>query len=467
MQIDNSGLVNYADMISGLHSKWKPHVGQKRVGRALLQDNCRAIFIQAGRNWGKTSLVTYLLWRWAKSNPYSSNYYFAPFMKQAREILWAAGQIQGFGPKEWIEGKPNNTEMRIPFTNKSFIKLDGSDNVDAYRGIKPNGLIIFDEFKDFREEFYEVFDPNRAAHDAPLIIIGTPPDREGQFLNVAKVYDEDSSKRFFLAPTEENPYISKEWLASKKKELYDRAEGDVWEREYMAKYVPGGVCKIFPMISKRHVRTHQDIMSMIERDKRKLEWFVIADPAASTAFGMLFIATNPYNKQIFILDEIFETDQNKMSVDQIGRRYIQKRNLLYEEEGWRQIYDEAETWFRNEVYDRFGEFFEPTTKQLNDKEYGLSLIKDVLLYDRVIISENCEHLFWEMDNYYKDKSGKIPKRNDHLIDCFRYFLYAANYVLTKEKEYVEKEDENFRGAKIKDDFPELDNWGEPEEEIWY
>lgn len=453
----------YVETINGLHETWTPHDGQVAIGRALFKDQFMDIFCQCGRNFGKTDFVAYALWRWAKTNPGSENYYFAPYMKQAREILWASHRVQNFGKREWMAGDPNNTEMRITLTNGSFIKLDGSDNVDAYRGIKPRGLIVLDEFKDFRPEFYEAFDPNRAAHNAPMIIIGTPPDRDCQFLKVAAEYRKNPAKRFFKFPTSTNPHLSKDWLESKRVELVTRGEEDVWQREYLAEFVPGGVSKIFPMLDRaKHVFPRGTLINEIQKDLRKLEWYVMTDPGAATCFAVLFAALNPYTKTWYFFDEIYETNQAAMSVSQIGSRIIAGKRLLNRGGDWFQGYDEAETWFANEMLDNFDEHFAPTHKQKkeNEKESGLSLLRDALLRGKVKISDSCEKLFWELDNYYKDKNGKIPKSNDHLIDCVRYTFGAAAYCLAPQKEYKEHEDENFRAAKISDDFPGLDEWGD-------
>jgi len=458
-------LSHYTKIINGLHKNWSAHPGQVRVGKALFNDGAKDIFVEAGRNWGKTELVSYCLWRYANMYPGSENYYFSPFMKQSREILWASKRLQRFGPKEWIT-KINDQETRIRFTNESFIKLDGSDNVDAYRGVKPRGLIIFDEFKDFRPEFYEAFDPNRVAHNIPIIIIGTPPDRECQFLEIAKEFRESPNKSYFHAPTSENPYIDKSWLENKRQTYIDRGEEDVWQREYLANYVPGGISKIFPMLNRTHVMKHEDLMGEIKPDMKKLHYYLAADPAAATTFAIIFAAINPYTKKIYILDEIYESDQQKMSVDQIGRRFLEKREELWSRGEWMQVYDEAATWFKNEMFDRYEEFFQPTQKALNKKDNGLSLIKDILLGNHIVISDRCVNLYKELDNYYKDKTGKIPKLNDHGIDDLRYILGAAYYELNPSFEYKEKEDERFRSARISDDFPGLDDAGDEMPENW-
>lgn len=436
-------LEHYARVILGLHKNFEPHPAQIQIGRALFNDNCRDIFVQAGRNAGKSHLAAYLLWRWAMFNPGSENYYFAPYMKQAREIVWAPKLLPYFGPREWTE-KPNDTEMRVKFANGSFIKCDGSDNTDAYRGVKPKGLIILDEFKDFRPEFIEAFDPNRAAHNAPMLIFGTPPDRQCQFSEVREVYKSDPKKRYFHFPTSTNPHISKKWLDDKRAELEARGDFDVWQREYEAIEVYGGSQKIFPMLAPAVIKPYDEIMKKLAKDKKRIEWLLWADPAAASTFAVLFIAYNPYTSEIYCLDEVYEQDQEKMTVRQIGQRTIDMRTEIQDRFEWRQGYDEAETWFMSEMLDNFGEHFEPSQKSANDKESGLTLIKDMLLLDKLIISDRCEKLFWELDNYYKNKNGDIPKTDDHLIDCLRYILAALFYQIPERVDEPEKNDPHSR-----------------------
>lgn len=442
-----------AQGIQALHSVWTPHPAQVAIGAPLIRGDTRDVFAQCGRNFGKTELVCYLLWRFAYTYAGSENYYFAPYMKQAREILWASRRVQTFGPESWVK-EINNTEMRVVFQNGSFIKLDGSDNVDAYRGVKPKGLSVFDEFKDFRPEFFEAYDPNRAAFDAPLMIIGTPPELDGQFTRLAAAFEKDPNKRFFQMPTSVNPHISRKWLEAKKAELYALGEGDKWEREYQARFVSGGANAIFPMLSRKAMRPHDEVMAMIWRDRKKLEWILWADPAGASCFAVLLCAVNPYTKQIFCLDEIYELTQTEMTVGRIWPRIRTKRDELWDGE-WRQGYDEASTWFANEVLDAFGEGLEPTQKMKSDKLTGLSLIKDALLQGKLILSDRCQKLYWEMERYRKDDQGRIPKKDDHLIDCLRYVFDSLPYSIKSEAEPVVDPLTQKRAFRLEDDFPDL------------
>jgi hypothetical protein len=352
--------------------------------------------------------------------------------------------------------------MRITLSNGSFIKLDGSDNFDAYRGIEPH-MVVFEEFKDFRPEFYNAMEPNLIVHDAPLIIIGTPPINDCQFTDVAAECRNDPTKFYIEEPSENNPHISKAWLDKKKAELIARGEEDVWQREYMGKYVKGGSSKIFPMITDSIMRPHAVVMAEIRKDIRKLKKYVMADPAGATVFGVLFTMINPYTKVIYMVDEIYESRQGLMTVDSVGSRIIKKRDELWfprSDDDWHFGHDEAATWWANELADRFNINSMPTSKSQHKKEDGLSLIKDIMLYNKLVISDRCVKAFWELDNYIKDSHGKIPKVNDHQIDNFRYTLGADLYDITDVHAVPEHErSEEFRGARIDHDFPELDSFG--------
>jgi hypothetical protein len=450
-----SEITRIAEGLKALHSLWTPHPAQIEIGRALLKDGIKDVFAQCGRNFGKTELVAYLLWRYAWCHSGSENYYFSPYQNQSREILWASGRVQGFGPKEWIKSV-NVQEMRITFINDSFIRLAGSDNVESYRGVKPKGLTVYDEFKDFRPEFHDAYDPNRAAFDSPLFIIGTPPTHDGQFTALAKAFSEDPAKRFYKFPTDSNPHIKTEWLEKKKAQLYALGEGDKWEREYMAEFVRGGANAVFPMFSDSMIMPHEKIMKEIWRDRRKLDWFCWYDPAGSSCFAVLFVAINRYNKQLWILDELYLKDQKAMTTGNVGQLSAEIMEDLCDVAEWIEGYDEAESWFRNEMIDNFGRGLIPSQKAKSDKLSGVSLIKDAMLEGLFTISDRCKWLFWEMENYQKDDKGKIPKGNDHLLDCLRYILDAAAYKVRDDDEPIPVEaDPMWRGATPQHDFPEM------------
>jgi len=454
----------WADTILGLHANWEPHSGQQSVIDAIYDEQIKSIFIRCGRKWGKTEIALYLLWRTARLYPGSPCYYFSPQQNQARGILWEDPRLKNFGPREWLlDGTRGISEgdMVLRFKNDSFIKVDGSDNFNKYRGPRYK-IAVYDEYKDADPRMRRAMRPNASVLDGIDVFMGSPPDLPGtDYQALETEHKLDKKKRAFHEPTWKNPVIPKQWLLDEKTALYLRGEGDEWEREDAAKYVKGGAASIFPMLDQKMMRPHAQVMAEISRDMKKLKWYWWADPAGATCFAVLFVAINPYNKKIYVLDEIYERDQKRMTVKVIGSDIIDKRADLNERGlKWRQGYDEAATWFLNEWIDNFPdeEGLEPTHKAWADKMKGLSLIKDIMLQEKLVISDRCKNFFLELENMKKDKNGKIPKVNDHLIDDFRYILAAECYELKPTHEYQEEADENFRGERLTDHFESDDEF---------
>ena len=116
-------------------------------------------------------------------------------------------------------------------------------------------------------------------------------------------------------------------------------------------------------------------------------------------------------------------------------------NPYIEVDEWYKVYDEAAAWFATELMGQFGDYFMPTAKHLNKKENGLSLCKDQIIYETLVMTDRMQKLKWEIQQYVRTDRGDIPKKNDHLIDCWRYLNAAANYDMNEviEKKIVKKQ----------------------------
>jgi hypothetical protein len=197
-------------------------------------------------------------------------------------------------------------------------------------------------------------------------------------------------------------------------------------------------------------------MARIAKDRHKLIWLVTADPGTATTFAVLFSAINPYTQEVFHVDCIYVEDQAETTTSKIIPKVQATRDDLYpnweDRIEWIQVYDEAATWFCVEALSSFDEPFTPTHKAQNKKEDGLSLIKDQCLKMKAVLSDRCEKLAWEIENYVKDKNGKIPKERDHLIDCWRYANAAAGLSLAEEPEPTNTRTGHYRAYTVDHDL---------------
>ena len=446
----NSGLIDLAEAISELNEKWQPLPWQIPVGRALFYEKKKDIGAQCGRSSGKTDLAGYCTWRYAMEVPGSENYIFEPLQKQAKEILWAPQRIQSFGPSDWIESV-NNTEMRITFKNGSFIKVDGSDNVEALRGIKPKGLVIYDEFKDLKKAFLDAMEPNRARYDAPALYLGTPPDVHNHYVDIMDVLKKKARGFWTQASSFDNHYNSRSWLEDKRTELIAMGEEDTWLREYMAIFVKGSKKSIFPQFFKMPRPNFAEIKP---KDLNKWQIMVAFDPASTSVFGVVFILFNEWTKQSIIFDELYVEDQALMTAREIHAAVEEKlKPYKGKVSEIRFGYDEAAAWFRNEINEFTSWWLEPSSKSEFGVDGYINLLRQYFNKGLVTVCADCPKLIWELESYQKDENGKIPKANDHNINALEYGFSCLGLRLDEDKPPIESDpDMQPRFHRIEDDF---------------
>jgi len=434
--------------------------------------------------------------------PNSQIYYIADTMKHAGELVWHSQRLQKFflNPRrakgetdeelnerrEWGKmlhakyvAKPNNSEMRQKFHNGSFIKVDGAENYANADGIEPD-FMVYDEFKSHDPRYNEAMEPNLRVKKAPLLIVGTPPEELGTYYEkIANSFKRLSYGAHFQRPSFLNSHIypqgEKDPEFQEECEKYlSRNDEDVMSRELYANIVVSGRKALFPMLTlpeydyetetyvghSRHIRPHKELIDLIAKHPKDFEFFDTYDPGSAVCFAGLFGVLNKYTKQVYILDCIYETDTRETSVGKIyPRAEVIMKEIFDYEDYWTGTYDNAATWFMNEVLDAYGRSLMPCEKDLKNKENKLGMIKDMLNADLMIFSDRCMEGFgdssgiiWEMINYRKDDKGKIPKEHDHAIDALRYKLNAMYY----DPKWIDKtkaEELDSRG------MPVLDNGG--------
>lgn len=100
----------------------------------------------------KTTLAINELLRWAGAIK-GTYWYVAPFLSQAKKIVWQDPEmLPKYCPPE-IWDKRNNSEMYITFPNGSVLYILGADNPDSMRGPNPKGVIL-DEYDDMKPEVW-------------------------------------------------------------------------------------------------------------------------------------------------------------------------------------------------------------------------------------------------------------------------------------------------------------------------
>lgn len=432
------------------------HGGQITVDNLIFKQKKKKGFLQWGRNGGKTTYMAHAPAKHAGLTPDARNYVIYPEKTQGHEVLWASGVLRKMIPPKFIKNTTANrksylkNELRIELWNNSFVKILGADDPDALRGIKPT-FCAFDEYRDFKENVYWNMEANFVAKNAILVIGSTPPDVAGHYSEIREFFITESkrtnSEYFYIElPSEVNPHLDRNELAAIKRRLVAHGQLRVWEREYMAKYIPGGASSVFPMFTDAKediVKSHHLIVSLLEPGKHVIEYYAVFDPATSSVFGGLLIAYNRFTGQVYVLDEIYERDRLKTSSGDIWTRARKmKKEFQSDLSRWENVYDEHEAWFSRDL-DRHelllpSESLNSTEKASRNIEEDLSIIKDLmLLKNRYFISDRCVNLVNEFEAFQTDANGKIIRKKNHLIDCMRYFIAASQYQINEQPNYAE------------------------------
>lgn len=444
------------EIIQEIERLYPLHPGQEILREQVFQKKKKRIFAQCGRNWGKSVWIARTIVEYACLNENTHCFIIAPEKTQGREIYWDSRLLLSMIPEKLLAknflGKDEVTksELRIRLTNGSFIKILGADEPKSLRGIKPH-ICAFDEYRDFKEEVYWSMEANLLGKGATLLIGSTPPDVLGSYSEIRDHYLKELQNKngnyFYLElPTETNPHIDKVMLAETKQRLVAHGRVRVWEREYMAKFIPGGASSVFPMFAERKeeiVKPAYLIQELIKNERDALEFYCSFDPATSSVFAVLLCAINKFTGTVYVLDEIYERDRMRTGSLDIWKR-ASKLKSLYQSKlnKWENIYDEHEAWFERDI-DRSeilgdDQTLEATNKQSRNKEEDLGTIKDLMLAkDRYFISEKCKNYIEEIESCATDKNNKIIKKKDHNIDNQRYILVKAEFSLNEQPDYEE------------------------------
>lgn len=127
---------------------FEPRPYQIPLLRAFDQGYKRLIQIWHRRS-GKDKLDINLVAREMQQNV-GIYYYFYPTYTQGKKALWEGIGKDGFRyinhfPKELLDGKPNDTEMKIRYKNGSLFQVIGTDDIDRIVGTNPRGC-VFSEY---------------------------------------------------------------------------------------------------------------------------------------------------------------------------------------------------------------------------------------------------------------------------------------------------------------------------------
>lgn len=450
---DLETIARQQDILDELHQLFKPEPGQIIMGRQVFSEKTIRNWFQFGRDSGKSYGGAYIAVRYAALNARKYAVHVFPERNQGQKALWDSGYLRDKIPKSlWLDGDEdrtfNKSELLVRLNNGSRIQIFGADAPDTIlRGPKPD-LCNFDEFRDFRAGVYDIMEANLIGKI--LNIISTPPDQKGEYTELVEMFKEEikaGNRHFFYQelPT----YVASsryapggplhEHLMGIKKRLYKRGEQALWQREYEAKFRPGGVGAVFKKYhsNKRQIERDLSFLKLIVKEKgSRLDWHCVCDPSQNGTFAVLYAAVDREAGCIYVFGEEAVSDNSETGSLDMWARMCRGMDALFPYPSrWKVTYDEEAAWFYNDL-DRHGLLNNdnvpevgPTHKSLIDKNEQMSFMKDLFASrGRVYIARSCEKLIHQIENYVTNKKGEYHKdQPDDFIDTFRYLIAACDF----------------------------------------
>lgn len=159
---------------------------------ALEEDQKKRAYIVWHRRSGKDkTLWNYLINR--AFDVIGQHYYLFPTYAQAKKVIWEGIDNTGLKflshiPSEILDGKPNDTEMKVTLTNGSIIQLIGTDNYDAIRGTNPQ-TCIFSEYAYQDPRAWGVLRPILKVNGG-VAVFNTTPNGENHAFDLWKLAKE-------------------------------------------------------------------------------------------------------------------------------------------------------------------------------------------------------------------------------------------------------------------------------------
>ena len=382
--------------------------------------------------------------------------YMAPTLGQAKRLLWRPlmQDLRDPAAKDFIEGKPNNSELTIEFKSGTRLYLYSAD---AYERVRGDGfkLFITDETDDPNftpEVFDEAIRPALSDNLGMLLQLGTPKGRGRLFTEYRKGLagdHRDASYSTIQVTSLEAGIIARSEIERARKSLPKRA----FEQEYMATFnAPVGLV-YDEWNAERHVIGRHQLPDHFD------EYIVGVDWGTAARGAMLVIG----------VDRVFIPGTDEYEACEMPRCWVIEEHsasgVPYTEDGWWKIARGIQRQYGPTRWycDPAGGSDDATSaraagylRQLSDVLYseqgrtkvvpadnrvspGISAVQSFMHFDDVLgekprffVLDTCKQYIGEVESYRwaanpktEDEFEDRPvKHNDHLQDACRYPIHS-------------------------------------------
>lgn len=389
--------------------KFQLHPAQSQIAN----DRHRFRVINAGRRFGKSTLIAWEMFAIAASFENARVPYYAPTRDDARDIMWKA--LKDIC-EPLIVGEPNESRLEINIKNKfggtSLIVLYGWEAVQERGkgvGVK-NNHVFFDEvskFKNFIFGWEEIIRPTLIDLQGGATFISTP-NGFNHFYDLSLMEGKNPNYKYFHFTSWDNPFLAPEEIEQMRMEMGE----DRYAQEVMGEFRKreGLVYKDFSR--ERH------IIQTLPEDLEVLYKLGGVDWGHTHPAAVITILKD-YSGNYFISDEYYESGQTEGDVIDV---IVSK--------GFNKVYADPENASGIEGLKRRHVNIKKVNKIKGSVVSGISRVQEALRQDKIRVLSSCTNVIQEFESYsYPDDKGKIAnenplKENDDAMDAIRYVIMS-------------------------------------------
>lgn len=382
----------------------------------IAQDTHRFRVINAGRRFGKSTLMAWEMFALAASSQDARIPYYAPTRDDARDIMW--GPLKKICEPLLIDANESRLELKIRNTHggESLIILYGWEAVQERGkgvGVK-NNHIYFDEVSKYREFFQgweEILLPTLIDLKGGATFISTP----NGFNHFYDLYNYENDPEMnqrqewksFHFTSYDNPHLDNDEIEAKKLSTTE----DRFAQEYLADF------------RKTEGLVYKEFSRVLHTTSEEPEYVV--ETMAGVDFGFthptaVLTVKKDYSNIYWVTDEWFHAGKTEDEVcDYVASRKFNK------------VYPDPENASAIEALKRKAVNIREVVKGRGSVVSGINMVRELLKQNRLKVNKKkCPHLIqaFEMYSYAETAKGKsianeIPAHDySDALDALRYVV---------------------------------------------
>lgn len=385
------------------------HPAQKEI----VNDTHRYRVINAGRRFGKSTLIAWEMFAMAVANENARIPYYAPTRDDARDIMWRPLK-EICGPL--IVGEPNESRLELNVRNRfggtSLIILYGWEAVQERGkgvGVKNNHIFLDEvsKYTNFSYGWEEILSPTLLDLKGGATFISTP-NGFNHFYDLSLMEGNNPDWKYFHFTSYDNPFLDTEEIDKKKSEITD----DRFAQEYLGEFrkKEGLVYKEF------NRRLH--VVSEVPQNLEVLYKLGGLDWGHTHPCAVITIKKD-YDGNYWITDEFYK--QGLTEEDIIDYTVSAQFN---------KVYPDPENASGIAGLKRRGVNVKEVKKIKGSVVSGINKVREMLKQNRIRVLSKCVNVIEEFESYsYPDDKDKLSnekplKEGDDAMDAIRYVLMS-------------------------------------------